>query len=140
MQVQFPENRPPENMLYSGDMARGRPATCKAPAFGERLSALRKQKGLTQSLFAHKTGLSVEMINYYERRCTNPSASFIEKAASVLGSTTDELLGTKPMKAQPGPKSKIELRIESIKNLPRNKQKLVLDLLETVVQSEAFAR
>jgi len=101
---------------------------------------LRKQKGITQALFAEKVGLSVEMINYYERRCPNPSASFIEKAARVLTVSTDELIGMKPMKAQPGPKSKIEQRIETIKNLPRNKQKLVLDLLETVFQSEAVAR
>jgi transcriptional regulator with XRE-family HTH domain len=127
-------------MSYISDMTRGRPATQKAPAFGQRLSVLRKQKGLTQSLFARKVGLSVEMINYYERRCPNPSASFIEKAAKVLGVSTDELIGTKPMKAQPGPKSKIEQRIDSIKQLPRNKQKLVLDLLETVFQSEAVVR
>ncbi|MFC1461490.1 helix-turn-helix domain-containing protein [Verrucomicrobiota bacterium] len=126
-------------MSYTDDMLRGRPATRKAPLFGERLSALRKQKGFTQSQFAKKVSLSIEMINYYERRCPNPSASFIEKAAKVLGVSADELIGTKPMRAQPGPKSKIEQRIETIKQLPRNKQKLVLDLLDTVVQSEAGA-
>jgi len=140
MQALFQEDALAENVSYSDDMTRGRPATRKAPAFGERLSVLRKQKGLTQSQLAQKVGLSVEMINYYERRCPNPSASFIEKTAKVLAVSTDELIGTKPMKAQPGPKSKIEQRIETIKHLPRNKQKLVLDLLETVFQSEALAR
>ena len=139
MQELFPESLTPENMSYIVAMSRGRPATRSAPAFGERLSVIRKQKGLTQSGFAQKVGLSVEMINYYERRCPNPSANFIEKAAKVLGVSTDELIGVKPMKAQPGPKSKIEQRIELIKSLPRNKQKLVLDLLETVCQSEAVA-
>ena len=128
-----------KTMAYIDDMSRGRPAILKAPAFGERLSVLRKQKGLTQSLFAQKVGLSVEMVNYYERRCSNPSAKLIEKAAKVLGVSTDELIGAKPLKAQPGPKSKIEQHIETIKRLPRNKQKLVLDLLKTVCQSEAVA-
>ena len=124
-------------MVYTGSMPGGRPKTKKAPPFGERLAILRKQKGLTQAQFGKKVDLSIEMINYYERRAPNPSRSFIEKAAKVLGVTTDELIGTKPIKAQPGPKSKLERRIDAVKDLPKSKQKLVIDLLDTVLKSEA---
>ena len=128
-----------ESMLYTGDMPGGRPTTKKAPPFGERLAVLRKQKGFSQFLFAQKLGITREMVNYYERRAKNPTGDFVQKATKILRVSADELLGIKPIKVQPGPKSKLEQRIDAIKDLPRSKQKLVIDLLDTVLKSEARA-
>jgi len=36
------------------------------------------------------------MVGYYERRADNPESAFVVKAATVLGVTTDELLGLEP--------------------------------------------
>ena len=126
-------------VLYTGDMPGGRPATKKAPPFGERLALLRKQKGFSQAQLAKKLGVTREMVNYYERRAKNPTGDFVHKVATVLGVSTDELLGAKPVKAQPGPKSRLEQRIDAVKDLPKSKQKLVIDLLDTVLKSEAKA-
>ncbi len=128
-----------ENMVYTGDMPGGRPTTKKAPPFGERLAVLRKQKGFSQSQLAKKLNVTREMVNYYERRAKNPTGDFVQKVATALGVSTDELLGIKPVKVQPGPKSKLEQRIDAVKALPKSKQKLVIDLLDTVLKSEARA-
>ena len=42
-----------ENIFYSAEMA-GRPATKPAPPFGERLAALRKERGWTQPQLAER--------------------------------------------------------------------------------------
>lgn len=121
-------------MPYNEGMSGGRPTTRKAPPFGERLAALRTQNGLSQSQFAKKAGISRQMVEYYERRATNPTTGFLQKAALVLGVPSDELLGIKPLpKPKPGPKSKVEQKLEAVKNLPRTEQQFVIKFLDKVL-------
>lgn len=115
-------------------MPGGRPAQKKAPAFGSRLAALRKQCGLSQAQFAEKAGVSREMVGYYERRTDNPESAFVVKAATVLGCTTDELLGVKSGKTKrAGRKSKLDRYVEEVKKLPKSDQEYVVRFLEQVV-------
>ena len=119
-------------------MPGGRPAQRKAPAFGARLAALRKQCGLSQAQFAEKAGISREMVGYYERRTDNPESAFVVKAAAVLGCTTDELLGVRPAKAKrTGRKSKLDRYVEEAKSLPKSERDYVLKFLEQVVKRRA---
>ena len=137
MQALFTEQRISENVPYTVGMSGGRPTDRKAPPFGERLAALRNAQGLSQAAFAAEVGITREMVNYYERRAKNPTAEFVQKAAETLGVTVDELLGTKPIKRRkPGPQSKLHQKIDQLRDLPPSKQKLVLDVLDTVLQSE----
>ena len=137
MQALFPERLFSENAAYTAGMAGGRPTNRKAPPFGERLSTLRTAHGLSQVDFAAKVGSTREMVNYYERRAKNPTADFVQKAAKILGVSVDELLGVKPLTPRkPGPASKLQQKIDRLRQLPETKQKLVLDLLDTVLQSE----
>lgn len=115
-------------------MPGGRPAQKKAPAFGARLAALRKQCGLSQAQFAEKAEVSREMVGYYERRTDNPESAFVVKAASVLGCTTDELLGVQPGKAKKvGRKSKLDRYVEEAKKLPKADRDYVVRFLEQVL-------
>ena len=112
-------------------MPGGRPAQKKAPAFGSRLAALRKQCGLSQAQFAEKAGVSREMVGYYERRTDNPESAFVVKAATVLGCTTDELLGVKSGEAKrAGRKSKLDRYVEEVKKLPKADRDYVVRFLE----------
>ena len=121
-------------MCYRFGMAGGRPAKTKAPEFGARLAALRKQAGLSQSEFAEKAGISRPMVDYYERRAPNPATSFVIKAAAALGVTTDELLGVAPGgHGKVGRKSKLDRYVEQVRQLPRAEQQYVLKFLEQVV-------
>ena len=125
--------------LYT-DAVMGRPATRPATDFGRNLSRARQAAGLTQVQFARLLDLSQQMIDYYERRAKNPTAEFVQKAAQVLGVSVDELLGVKPMtRRKPGPLSKLQRKIERVRELPENKQKLVSDFLDTILQSELQA-
>lgn len=119
---------------YNDDMA-GRPPIKSAPTFGAQLAALRKAHGLTQPQLAQALGVSSAMLTYYERKATNPSAEFVSKAARVLNVSVDDLLGH-PVKRsrKPGPPSVLEQKLSAIQQLPRERQKLVLQVLDTFLR------
>jgi len=120
---------------YIDGMA-GRPPTKPAPVFGAQLSALRKARGLTQPQLADMLGISVDMLTYYERRAKNPTSDFIAKAADALGVSVDEILGHTPKNGRKsGPPSQIEQRLVAVRQLPREKQKVVLQLLDSFLQA-----
>jgi transcriptional regulator with XRE-family HTH domain len=113
-----------------------RPTSKRATDFGNRLAHARKAAGLTQSELAARLGVSQQMIDYYERRASNPTAAFIQKAAKALNISSDELLGhavTTTRKA--GPPSELERRLLAVRKLPRPKQKLVLQFLDSFLLS-----
>ena len=117
-------------------MPGGRPATKQAPLFGQRLSHFRTQKGFSQRELAEQLGVSRDLVGYYERRCNNPTAEVLQRLCKILEVSTDELVGNKPIKYKPGPAPVILQKFKQIQNLPPSKQKLVIDFLDTVIQSE----
>lgn len=119
---------------YDGDMA-GRPTSKPAPAFGGRLAALRKAHGLTQPKMAEMLSISPAMLAYYERKATNPTAEFIRKAAGALNVSVDQLLGHEVKNGRkPGPPSQLEQRLSAVRQLPRDKQKVVLQFLDAFLR------
>jgi transcriptional regulator with XRE-family HTH domain len=122
-----------EDVGYNSDMA-GRPPNKEAPPFGQRLALLRKAHGISQAQFAQLVGSTLKAIDYYERRAKNPTADFVQKAASVFGVSVDELLGIKPLRqTKPGPVSKLHQKIDQITHLPRSTQQYVLQFLDQVL-------
>jgi transcriptional regulator with XRE-family HTH domain len=120
---------------YSEGMA-GRPPTKAAPVFGAKLAELRKLRGLTQPQLAEALGVSLDMLNYYERRATNPGAEFVKKAAAFFGVSADELLGhSAQSRRKSGPPSALEQRLVAIRQLPREKQKLAIQMLDTILSA-----
>ena len=135
LEIQLPQNGP-----YVGAMPGGRPPTKQAPEFGQRLAALRKTRGLSQPRFAKLMGMSREMITYYERRAQNPTADFLQKAAEVLDVSANDLLGQEPQpKRKPGPPSELEARLDAVRKLPRQRQRFVLDFIDTVLRDSGSA-
>ena len=67
--------------------------------FGARLAELRRAAGLTQVELAEAVGISQRMVAYYESAEDYPLAQLLRHLSSVLGVTTDELLGVAPPKA-----------------------------------------
>jgi len=119
---------------YADGMA-GRPPTKPAPTFGTQLAALRKARGLTQPQLAEMLEISVDMLTYYERRAKNPTVEFVAKVAKALNVSADELLGH-AVKSQrkSGPPSQLEQRLQAIRQLPRERQKLVIQVLDTFLR------
>ena len=126
-----------ENMFYSADMA-GRPATKPAPPFGERLAALRKERGWTQPQLAERLNATVKMVTYLERQAKNPTAKTIEQIAQVFGVSVNALLGSAKANSngahKPGPPSRLEELTGQLARLPRGKQKTVVEMLEGFLQ------
>ena len=127
----FFQNRPynPANMA--------RPTTRRGTDFGQRLADARKTAGLTQHQFADKLGVSQQMIDYYERRARNPTADFVRRAAALLNVSADTLLGAPTARAKRGPLSEWEKRVNSIKGLPRDKQREIQNVVDALLASAA---
>ena len=123
-----------QNPMYNGRMASGRTTTKAAPFFGQRLSYFRKKRGLTQKEFAEALGISRNMVLHYERSCPNPTMDFVLKAAETLDVSLDELFELKPEKNKTGPSPKALKVAERISQMPRNKQSVVLSMLEGAIQ------
>ena len=126
----------PSAVVYHRDMA-GRPTTKEAPIFGQRLAALRQSRAWTQAELADKLGTTVKMVTYYEREAENPTRKTIESIAEVFGVSTAELVGeiTKPSRSsKPGPPSQLQQLMHRLATLPKAKQKVVIDMLEGVLQ------
>jgi transcriptional regulator with XRE-family HTH domain len=70
-------------------------------ALGERISILRKQKGLSQTELAKLVDISYAQIGRYETKGAQPPAEILKKIADVLDTTTDFLIsGDKDEKAK----------------------------------------
>ncbi len=122
--------------LYNADVMAGRPPLTEAPRFGQRLAALRKNRGLTQKQFAEAVGITIKMVDYYERRAANPSLEFLQQASQVLRVSVGELVGSLPDSARKhrGPASRLEQRIDQIRRLPQKDREFILSLIDTVLE------
>lgn len=58
---------------------------------GEKIKALRKQKNLSQEVFANYLGVSFQAVSKWENGNTLPDVTMIPAIASFFGVTTDEL-------------------------------------------------
>lgn len=117
------------------DMVGRRPSR-EAPPFGKRLAELRKERGLTQSELAARLEISSKMIDYYERRATNPSLEIITKAATIFGVTLADMLGEELSRPRhrPGPPSRLEAQIERVRQLPRRQKEHIIKTLAALLK------
>jgi transcriptional regulator with XRE-family HTH domain len=137
----FPGKMIEEIAIYNQDVMAGRPATKAAPLFGQRLSALRKTKGLTQRELAEALGTTREMVDYYERRAINPALEVVRGCAKALNVSVIELLGSEDKNGKKrrgtGPNGKMRRLFEAASQLPRSQQDKLTAVLEAFVNQHA---
>ena len=63
--------------------------------FGAIISALRKERGLTQLELAQQMGVTDKAVSKWERNLSFPDVASLPKLAEVLGTSVDELLEVK---------------------------------------------
>ncbi len=103
---------------------------------GKRIARYRKDQYLTQMQLAEKIGVSQQIIAAYELGTRQIPLISIFKLAEVLSVSLDDLLNIKKDKKKPGPPPLIQKRLEQILKLPQEKQKVILDLLDSYIQSK----
>jgi len=99
--------------------------------FGQRLARIRKAKGYTQVELAQKMGIIQVLVSDYERDKLRPYHEMIIRFSQALEVSTDELLGTKPLKDKDHRLSlKLLRRMRKIEDLPAAKQKILLQNID----------
>ena len=62
-------------------------------AFAANLSALRREKNITQKVAAENLGISQALLSHYEKGIRECNLDFVRRAAKYYGVTADFLLG-----------------------------------------------
>jgi len=114
-----------KKLCYTDNMSK---ATASHP-FGKKLAEIRKKQGLSQTELGKLMSVSRGMVAYYESSAKNPTIEVIEHAAEVLGVSVSSLVDQHTPEKR-GPKSKLEKLTDKLSELPKNKQKVVVDMLE----------
>ena len=107
-------------------------------AFGKRLFALRKTRGLTQVQLAEALGTTQRVISYYETEAELPPSTVIIPLARVLEVSTDELLGLKPTEPNGNnsvQKQRLWKRFQKMEVLPTKDQRAVIRLINSLAGS-----
>ncbi|MCM1299609.1 MAG: helix-turn-helix domain-containing protein [Firmicutes bacterium] len=60
---------------------------------GQKISAFRKEKGLTQEVLAEKLGVSSQAVSKWENDISCPDIMLLPRIAELFNVTTDEILG-----------------------------------------------
>ena len=101
---------------------------------GNRLTQLRKEMGLTQVQLAETLGISQQMVASYEVGRRRIPVSMLPALAQALKVQIDALLGSvTKTRSKRGPASQLQRSIERISELPKPKQRFVIEMLETVL-------
>jgi len=112
----------------------GRPSNRKRSAFGERLVAAREEAGLSQRELADKLGITQRALSWWERESVALRPEQVAQLATVLGVSTDHLLGVPTTKKRgTGPTGKARRAFEAVSKLPRHHQQKIVDVVETFV-------
>jgi transcriptional regulator with XRE-family HTH domain len=103
-------------------------------ALGNRIALRRKDSHLTQVRLAETLGVSQPTMNAYELGQRRVPVSALPVLAKALGVDMEALLGeSKAAAKKRGPASQLQRSFERISELPKPKQRFVMEMLETVL-------
>jgi transcriptional regulator with XRE-family HTH domain len=105
---------------------------------GARIAALRKEQGITQVQMAQLLKVSQQTITAYEAGRRRMPVSSLPVIARYLGVSIEELIGEPPSAAarKRGPTPKIQQQMERIQQLPKAKQRFVMQMIDTVLAQQ----
>ncbi|MFP1874052.1 helix-turn-helix domain-containing protein [Lonsdalea quercina] len=104
-------------------------------ALGKRITALRKETGLTQVQLAQALNVSQQAVQSWEAGKRRIQISVLPAVARLLSVSLEDLLGGAPDRTprKRGPASRLEQQIQVISQLPCNRQ-------ERTVERQDFQR
>jgi transcriptional regulator with XRE-family HTH domain len=104
-------------------------------AFGQRLAALRKERGLTQVQLAELLDTSQQTVTAYENGTRRVPITTLPLLAHTLGTSIEDLIGAPAPRGQAkrGPAPKIQQQLERVSQLPRARQRMVSEVLDSLL-------
>lgn len=103
---------------------------------GKRIANLRQQQSMTQQQLAEALGIAQQTLGHYEVGRIRMPASMLLTLSQIFKVSLDELFGQSGATlrtAKRGPPSQLERSLERISELPKPKQKFVLEMLDAVL-------
>lgn len=107
-----------------------------AMEFPERLTALRKERGMTQQALANQVGLAVLQIRRYEGGTSQPTLDVIRRLAIALGVSADMLVFDAEER---GPSDTLRYQFETVSRMSEHEQEMVRELLDAVIVKNQVA-
>lgn len=114
--------------------------------FNEKLTVLRKEKGMNMTEFANLLGTSKQVIARYEKGENTPKITTVAHYAKVLGVSLQYLINedctdrngkTDDTKNTPAYTTEGEkLLLDLFRQIPENKQQMVLDMIRVAVKNQ----
>ena len=103
---------------------------------GQRIAGLRKEQNITQVQLAETLGIAQQTLAHYEVGRLRVAVAMLPTLAKALSIPIEELLGEEGQvsKGKRGPAPKLQQQLEQISQLPKAKQRFVMDMLDTVLQ------
>lgn len=98
--------------------------------FAERLTAARKQQGLTQQALADSIGIHVTQIRRYEAGTSQPTLDALRRIAVALHVSIDALAFDP---AERGPADELRLAFEATNDLDVDERAMIKNLIEAVL-------
>ncbi len=102
-------------------------------ALGTRIAQLRREQGLSQQALADQLGIAQQTFAHYEVGRARMPVSLLPELAKFFGVGVDDLLGLRNGAGKRGPAPKFQQQIERLGQLPKAKQKVVMEMLEGVL-------
>jgi transcriptional regulator with XRE-family HTH domain len=99
-------------------------------AFPERLTQLRKERGLTQQGLADLATVHLTQIQRYEAGSAQPTLDAIKRLAVALAASTDWLLFEENER---GPDEELKLQFEAVRQFDEHDRRTAIDVLEGLI-------
>lgn len=102
---------------------------------GKRITALRKDAGMTQTQVAQALNVSQQAVQTSDAGRRRIQISILPAVARLLSVSLEDLLGEEPEKIarKRGPAPKWQQLIEGIDSLPKAKQKMISEMLSALI-------
>ena len=100
---------------------------------GARVAQLRREQSMTQQGLAEALGTTQQQVASYESARLRIPASMLPRLARVLGVSLEALIGEEDKPAKRGPTPKMQQQLERLSNLPKPKQRAVMEVIEAVL-------
>ncbi|MFW5872484.1 MAG: helix-turn-helix domain-containing protein [bacterium] len=97
--------------------------------FAERLTEIRKKRGLSQEEVAKRLGTHGPAIGRYERGVAKPTIEVASKLAKILGVSLDYLVGNTDSELD----ADTMKRIQEVDKLPEDDKKMVYSFLDAFI-------